>query len=55
MNFELLQGMVDIVFKGNLLYLSPVLFVVMVTLFSDRIVEMVSAAFSGSGNKNGRR
>lgn len=54
MNFELLQAMIDIVFKGNLLYLSPILFVIMVTLFSDRIVEMMSVAFNGS-SKYSRR
>lgn len=55
MNTELLQGMIEIVFKGNLLYLSPILFVVMVILFGDRIVEMISAAFSGSGQRTSRR
>lgn len=53
MNTELLQGMIDIVFKGNLLYLSPFLFLLMVILFSDRIIGLIYDSISG-GTGRGR-
>ncbi|WP_445486479.1 hypothetical protein [Niallia sp. 03133] len=46
MSNELLQGMIDIVFKGNLLYLSPILFILMVVLFSERIISLISHAIT---------
>ncbi|MCK6259396.1 hypothetical protein LCY76_22755 [Fictibacillus sp. KIGAM418] len=54
MNTDLLQGMIDIVFKGNLFYLSPFIFVLMVILFADRLIELIYNAI-GSGEGNGRR
>lgn len=54
MNLDLLQGMIDIVFKGNLVYLSPFLFLLMVILFSDRLIELIYNAVSSYGS-NGRR
>lgn len=53
MDTELLQIMIDIVFKGNLLFLSPFLFLLMVILFSDRLIELIYESFSSS--KGGRR
>jgi hypothetical protein len=53
MNTDLLQGMVDIVFKGNLLYLSPILFLLMVILFSDRLIDLIYKAIDrDSGRRN---
>ena len=52
MNTGLLQGMVDIVFKGNLLYLSPMLFLLMVILFADKLIALVVSSIS---LKSGRR
>lgn len=52
MNTGLLQGMIDIVFKGNLLYLSPMLFLLMVVLFADKLIELVVSSIS---LKTGRR
>ena len=55
MNAELLQGMIDIVFKGNLVYLAPFLFSLMAILFSDRLIELIynaAAGSSGSGRRN---
>jgi hypothetical protein len=52
MNNDLLQAMIDIVFKGNLLYLSPVLFLLMVILFSDRLIELI---YNSLGRDSGRR
>lgn len=52
MDTELLQGMIDIVFKGNLLYLSPFLFLLMAILFTDKLIELV---FNSFGEGSGRR
>lgn len=52
MNTELLQNIIDIVFKGNLLYLSPILFLTMVVIFSEQIIDLIHRAFEG---KPGRR
>lgn len=41
MSGELLQSVIDIVFKGTLLYLSPVLFLLMVVLFADKVILLV--------------
>jgi hypothetical protein len=51
-NAELLQGMIDIVFKGNLLYLSPILFLLMVIMFSDRLIDLI---YNAIGRNSGRR
>lgn len=53
MDTNLVQSMIDIVFKGNLLYLSPILFLLMVILFADRLIELVTSMFDGE--KTGRR
>lgn len=52
MDAELLQGIIDIVFKGNLLYLSPILFLLMVIIFSDKIIQLI---YDSIGEKNNRR
>ncbi|WP_176466661.1 hypothetical protein [Terribacillus saccharophilus] len=55
MDMDLIQAMLDIVFKGNLLYLTPVLFVVMVVLFAERLIELVVMALgSSSGGRRNR-
>ncbi|MBK5447028.1 hypothetical protein [Peribacillus sp. TH24] len=54
MNTELLQGMIDVVFKGNLVYLSPFLFLLMVILFSDRLIEFIYNSIDGNGNTRRR-
>ncbi|MEK4872684.1 hypothetical protein [Niallia sp. FSL W8-1348] len=41
MSIELMQGIIEIVFKGNLLYLSPILFILMVVIFSDHLIELI--------------
>lgn len=53
MNAELLQGMIEIVFKGHLLYLSPILFVLMGAIFSEKLIDLVTTAIEG--NTNSRR
>lgn len=54
MDTNLLQAMIDIVFSGNLLYLSPVLFFLMVTLFADRLIELINFSFSPGSGRRGR-
>lgn len=53
MDDNLLQSVIDIVFKGNLLYLSPVLFLLMVILFADRLIELIYKALGSTSS--GRR
>lgn len=53
MDANLIQSMIDIVFKGNLLYLAPVLFLFMVVLFADRLIDLIGNAISpNSGRRN---
>lgn len=52
MNPELLQGTIDIVFKGNMLYLAPMMFIFMVTLFADRLIDLIVGSIKST---NGRR
>ncbi|MFP7202632.1 hypothetical protein SFC08_16805 [Lysinibacillus halotolerans] len=53
MGTTLVQMMVDVVFKGYLLYLAPILFVLMVILFADRLIDLIVNAISLKSN--GRR
>lgn len=48
----MLQAMIDIVFKGNLLYLAPILFVLMAVLAADKLIDLVVGSFT---LKKGRR
>jgi len=41
MDSGLLQATIDIVFKSNMLYLSPFLFLMMAILFSDRLIDLI--------------
>lgn len=52
MQAVLLQNMIDIVFKGNLLYLAPILFVLMAVIAADKLIELIVGSFT---LKNGRR
>jgi len=54
MSVELVQAILEIVFKGNLLYLSPILFILMVVLFSDRLIELIHHALSPEGGRRRR-
>ena len=54
MDSDLLQGVIDIVFKGNMLFLSPILFLLMVILFADRLIELIVKSVSGSTGRRGR-
>jgi len=51
MNGELLQSTIDVVFKGNMLYLTPFLFLMMVILFSDRLIDLVFNAMERKRNR----
>lgn len=52
MQATLLQNMIDIVFKGNLLYLSPILFILAAVFSADKLIELISNAIAP---KSGRR
>jgi hypothetical protein len=54
MESELLQGLIEIIFKGNLLYLSPILFILMIIVFADHFIELIGKALN-AGNNHGRR
>jgi len=54
MSAELLQGLIEIIFKGNLLYLSPILFLLMVVIFADHLIDLIGRAIN-TGNGSGRR
>jgi hypothetical protein len=42
---EIVQYIVDITFKGTLVYLAPMIFLLMVTLSTDRIIDLIYEAF----------
>jgi len=42
----ILQSVIDLIFKGNLVYLSPLLFLFMVALFADRLIDLIYYALS---------
>lgn len=47
--------MIDIVFKGNLLYLSPVLFLVMAVTFADSLIGLIGKSIGAdSGGRRNR-
>lgn len=52
MNVELLQGIIDVVFKGNMLYLSPLLLILMTFLFADNLITLF---YNAMDNRSGRR
>lgn len=54
MNMELVQGMIDIVFKGNMIFLAPFLLVLMTILFAETIINLVYRAFGDSGGRRSR-
>jgi len=54
MSTELLQGLIEVIFKGNLLYLSPILFILTVVIFADNLIDLIGRALN-TGNGSGRR
>lgn len=42
----LLQGMLEIVFKGNMIYLAPFLLLLMALLFGDRLIDVIFDSLS---------
>lgn len=54
MSTELLQGLIEVIFKGNLLYLSPILFILMVVIFSDNLIDLIGRALNTGNGRRGR-
>lgn len=54
MNIEFIQMIIEIVFKGNMLFLAPFLFMLMMIIFSEQIIGLIYTAFNAS-NDGGRR
>lgn len=52
MDMELLQSIIQIVFGGNLLYLSPLLVIMMSLIYGEKIIELIRYAIKPG---NGRR
>lgn len=48
MNFSILQAVLEIVFQRYMIYLTPILFLFTVVLFSDRFVSFLYDAFKRS-------
>jgi len=44
---DLIQAILEIVFKGNMLYLAPILLILFATIFAERLIELISTAFEG--------
>lgn len=41
MNTEIIEAILEVVFQRYFVYLTPVLFLLMVVLFADRIVDLI--------------
>lgn len=54
MDITLVQAITDIVFRGNLLYLSPILFLLMVILFADRLIDLIKNSISHKSSRRNR-
>ncbi|AIF45728.1 hypothetical protein [Virgibacillus sp. SK37] len=54
MSAEILQAVVDIVFSGYMLYLAPFLFLLMVVLFADRLIDLVTISLEKSTGRRSR-
>jgi hypothetical protein len=52
MSTELIQAVVDTIFKGNMLFLAPILFVLGGLLFADRLIELL---FNAIGERRSYR
>jgi hypothetical protein len=46
MQGELLQAILDIVFQGNLFYLSPILFLLCLLLFGEKLIDLIYSSVS---------
>lgn len=46
MNQELMQGILQVVFKGHLLYIAPFLFLMMGLLFANNLVNLIKDSIS---------
>lgn len=46
MNMELLSTVIEVVFSGHMLYVAPFLFLMMLTLFADRIIDLIHVALN---------
>lgn len=56
MNSGFIQAVIEIVFKGNILFLSPFLFLLMVVTFGEDLISLIHTAFKGNsvGGRRGR-
>lgn len=48
MDLTLVQAVINVVFSGYLLYLSPLLFLLMIVLFADRLIDLLVNSISPS-------
>ncbi|MGG0718388.1 hypothetical protein ABE096_12460 [Robertmurraya massiliosenegalensis] len=55
MNTEFIQTIIEIVFKGNMLFLSPFLLLLMGIVFSEELIGLIHSAFDGSPGGRRRR
>jgi hypothetical protein len=46
MNTELLSQIIQVVFEGHLKYIAPFLFLIMITLFSQKLIDLMMGIFS---------
>lgn len=51
MDANLAQNMLNVVFKGSLLYLSPILFLFTATLMADRFIELIKNSITLKSNR----
>ncbi|WP_430483498.1 hypothetical protein [Rossellomorea marisflavi] len=52
MDSSVLQAIMDIIFKGTLLYLSPILLILGATVFGEKLIDLI---YSAVDERNRRR
>lgn len=55
MNIEFVQAIIEIVFKGHMLYLAPFIFLLMVLLFTEQLIGLIRSSFGGNGGRRSSR
>ncbi|WP_017473321.1 hypothetical protein [Amphibacillus jilinensis] len=44
MSNDLLSAVIEVIFGGYMLYVAPFLFLMMIVLFSDRLIDLIYSA-----------
>lgn len=51
MNSDLLKAVIDVVFGGHMLYVAPFLFLIMIVLFAERMIDLIYDSIHSKRNR----